>query len=279
MKVIKKINNNVAICLDNNNNELIAFGKGIGFQKVPYELTDISKIERTYYGVNSSYISLINEIPEDIFEISAKIVEWAKTKLTKELSVNIVFTLADHIHFAIKRYEEKINVKMPLGYEIEHLYETEMMIGKKSVAYINRRKKIKLGKSEAVGIAMHFINAENQYTKNVEETMNDDQIIEGITNLIEKKLKRKINNNNFNYARFISHMQYLLKRRKAQSTLNSDNDKMFTLLKEEYPETYDCVVDIKEYLKEYLNWSLNNEELLYLMLHVNRLYSREDCNH
>ena len=162
MKVIKKINNNVAICLDNNNNELIAFGKGIGFQKVPYELTDISKIERTYYGVNSSYISLINEIPEDIFEISAKIVEWAKTKLTKELSVNIVFTLADHIHFAIKRYEEKINVKMPLGYEIEHLYETEMMIGKKSVAYINRRKKIKLGKSEAVGIAMHFINAENQ---------------------------------------------------------------------------------------------------------------------
>ena len=257
----------------------MAFGKGIGFQKVPYELTDISKIERTYYGVNSSYISLINEIPEDIFEISAKIVEWAKTKLTKELSVNIVFTLADHIHFAIKRYEEKINVKMPLGYEIEHLYETEMMIGKKSVAYINRRKKIKLGKSEAVGIAMHFINAENQYTKNVEETMNDDQIIEGITNLIEKKLKRKINKNNFNYARFISHMQYLLKRRKAQSTLNSDNDKMFTLLKEEYPETYDCVVDIKEYLKEYLNWSLNNEELLYLMLHVNRLYSREDCNH
>ena len=65
MKVIKKINNNVAICLDNNNNELIAFGKGIGFQKVPYELTDISKIERTYYGVNSSYISLINEIPEE----------------------------------------------------------------------------------------------------------------------------------------------------------------------------------------------------------------------
>ena len=95
MKVIKKINNNVAVCLDNNNNELIAFGKGIGFQKVPYELTDIRKIERTYYGVNHSYLGLVNEIPEDIFDISAKIVEWAKTKLTKELSVNIVFTLVN----------------------------------------------------------------------------------------------------------------------------------------------------------------------------------------
>lgn len=279
MKVIKKINNNVAVCLDNNNNELIAFGKGIGFQKVPYELTDISKIERTYYGVNQSYIGLVNEIPEDIFDISAKIVEWAKTKLTKELSVNIVFTLADHINFAIKRYKDKMNIKMPLGYEIEHLYETEMMIGKKAVSYINRRKKIKLGKSEAVGIAMHFINAEDQYTKASEKTMDDDQIIEKITELIEQKLKRKINKKNFNYARFVSHMQYLLKRRQAQSTLNSDNDKMFELLKDEYPETYDCVLEIRDYLKEYLNWSLNNEELLYLMLHVNRLYSREDCNH
>ena len=279
MKVIKKINNNVAVCLDNNNNELIAFGKGIGFQKVPYELTDISKIERTYYGVNHYYIGLVNEIPEDIFDISAKIVEWAKTKLTKELSVNIVFTLADHINFAIKRYKDKMNIKMPLGYEIEHLYETEMMIGKKAVSYINRRKKIKLGKSEAVGIAMHFINAEDQYTKASEKTMDDDQIIEKITELIEQKLKRKINKKNFNYARFVSHMQYLLKRRQAQSTLNSDNDKMFELLKDEYPETYDCVLEIRDYLKEYLNWSLNNEELLYLMLHVNRLYSREDCNH
>ena len=31
MKVIKKINNNVVICLDHNNRELVAFGRGIGF--------------------------------------------------------------------------------------------------------------------------------------------------------------------------------------------------------------------------------------------------------
>ena len=45
MKVIKKINNNVALCLDGNQRELIAFGKGIGFKPIPYELTDLSVIE------------------------------------------------------------------------------------------------------------------------------------------------------------------------------------------------------------------------------------------
>ena len=33
MRVLRTINNNVVICLDNNENEVVAFGKGIGFKK------------------------------------------------------------------------------------------------------------------------------------------------------------------------------------------------------------------------------------------------------
>ena len=65
MKVIKNINNNVSLCLDSNNNEVVAFGKGIGFTKPPYEV-DLDKIQRTYYGIDPTYINMINDIPEDI---------------------------------------------------------------------------------------------------------------------------------------------------------------------------------------------------------------------
>ena len=37
MRVIRNINNNVALCLDGNGNEVVAFGKGIGFKKPPYD--------------------------------------------------------------------------------------------------------------------------------------------------------------------------------------------------------------------------------------------------
>ena len=37
MKVIKNINNNISLCLDSRNNEVVAFGKGIGIPKPPYE--------------------------------------------------------------------------------------------------------------------------------------------------------------------------------------------------------------------------------------------------
>lgn len=72
MKVIKNINNNCALCVDNAGKELVAFGKGIGFTKPPYEI-DLSLIRKTYYEVDESYINLIKEIPKEILMIAEKL--------------------------------------------------------------------------------------------------------------------------------------------------------------------------------------------------------------
>ena len=277
MRVIKKINNNVVKCLDNNGNELIAFGNGIGFPKTPYELNDMSKIKHTYYNLKLKYLGLLNEIPEDIFEISAKIVDYSKGRIMNEINSNIVFTLADHINFAIQRYNKNMIIKMPFSYDVQHLYETEMDIGEKAIAFINKIKKIHLSKDEAASIALHFINAENIKAPQGSK-INENQVITDITKLIEHKTKLNIDRKGFNYSRFVSHMQYLLKRQESNTNISSDNEKAFEMLKNEYPETYECVLDIEKYIMKNLGWNPSSEELLYLILHVNRLCSREDCN-
>ena len=38
MKVVKNIHNNISLCIDSKGNEVVAFGKGIGFMKPPYEV-------------------------------------------------------------------------------------------------------------------------------------------------------------------------------------------------------------------------------------------------
>ena len=55
MKVIKNINNNISLCLDSRNNEVVAFGKGIGFTKPPYDVP-LSKIDRTFYDHHMSFL-------------------------------------------------------------------------------------------------------------------------------------------------------------------------------------------------------------------------------
>ena len=59
MKLLKKINNNYALALDSNGEEIIVSGRGIGFQKMPCDLNDLSLISRTYYDIDLKYMHTI----------------------------------------------------------------------------------------------------------------------------------------------------------------------------------------------------------------------------
>ena len=76
--MIKKLNNNFAICIDGQNRQLIAYGKGIGFPKTPYEITDLNLIDRTFYDIDNKYFSLVGELPENILSFTAKLIDIAR---------------------------------------------------------------------------------------------------------------------------------------------------------------------------------------------------------
>lgn len=274
MKVVKKINNNVAICLDSNNCELVAFGKGIGFPKMPYEIQDLSLIDRTFYDLDSNIMSLFNEIPDPVMQVSMEIVDKATVYLNTNFSDAFVFTLADHLHFTIQRCQEGMVIENMLFYELQHLYVKEMELAQWARRLIYRRLFVNLPKEEEENIAMHFINAQLVAKKQDEES-DLTRMIEDVTSIVEKELNLLINRDDFNYSRFIIHLQYLLKRKDKKVVIHTSNLKMFEKMKEEYVDVYQCVLKIKEYFEKILNWQLNDEELLYLMLHVNRFYSRE----
>lgn len=211
VKVIKNINNNTAICLDSQGKEIVAIGKGIGFKKPPYEI-DLGKIEKTYYDLAPELVKMIRNIPSEIFEISACIVNRVNLTLSNPVNSNIVVTLADHIAFSIQRFRKNMALKMPLIYDVQHMYGEEMKIGEYGLRLIEKRMKIHLPRDEAAYIALHIVNAEEQY-KN-KKTLSDEEMIEYITVLIEQEIKIRIDRNHFNYSRFVSHMHYLFKRGK-----------------------------------------------------------------
>lgn len=126
MTVVKKINNNAAICRDGNGQELIAFGRGIGFPHTPYELADLSRIDRTFYNVSSQYIPLLNDIPQEIIQFTARMVTSIQDRLPYETNSNLVLTLADHISFAIERSRRGIYVR--IGYMNDHLVQVREAI-------------------------------------------------------------------------------------------------------------------------------------------------------
>ena len=74
MKAIKKLNNNVAYCVDASGKDVIALGKGLGFGSFPRELS-LVEIERTFYNIDPRVAEAISNIDDEIFRVSVEIID------------------------------------------------------------------------------------------------------------------------------------------------------------------------------------------------------------
>ena len=93
---------------------------------------------------------------------------------------------------------------------------------------------------------------------------------------ISRKRLRLIQKNGFNYNRFVTHLQYLMKRLENHEAVDSGNAELMPQLKENYPAVYACAEKIATYMKARYGQQLSEEEIVYLMIHINRLMSREE---
>lgn len=272
MKIVKKINNNVALALDAKEHELVVFGKGIGFPPMPYELEDLSCVQRTFYDVNEKYFDLLRDVPEAIVLAADDIADTAREELNCTLNANLTYALADHLNFAIQRSREGLSVSTPLAYDIRHLYPQEYAIAKEGMHQLCKTLDITLPDNEIVSIAMHIITAENE-VGDMHSTILTAKVISEITHLVEEKLGVKLDKDTFSYSRFAMHLRYLVQRMMHGKSFNAENsmDAIFIAMRKEYPEIYTCVTQIDQFLQNTYGWVCSREEQLYLILHIQRV--------
>lgn len=275
MKIIKKINNNVALALDSAGTEVVVFGRGIGFPAMPYELTDLSKIQRTFYDIRSSYVEMTAALPEDLILLAADIVEIARCNLDCDLNPNLSFTLADHLNFAIERFQNGMELQTPLAYDIAHFYPVEIDLGRQALEIIRRQKGIALPESEVTNIALHLINGEME-NNDIHETLAVTKVIRDVTNLIEENLGITLDTTGFNYSRFIMHIRYLLRRMQEGTQESNGMSMAMRSLIVKYPKVYTCTMRVVKYFSRNYQWECTEDEILYLFMHINRLRERSD---
>ena len=87
-----------------------------------------------------------------------------------------------------------------------------------------------------------------------------------------------VDRDGFNYYRFVTHMHYMMKRTLDDTMIDSQNRELFESMKKEYPDIYSCAVKVAALIDQKLQKHLSEEEILYLILHINRLCAREDCD-
>ena len=81
----------------------------------------------------------------------------------------------------------------------------------------------------------------------------------------------KLDKDSYSYYRFTTHIRYLIQRLMSGTQSETGSGSMVKMLANDYPKTYICPKKIAAFLQKQENWCCNDEELLYLMLHINRV--------
>lgn len=274
MQIIRSINTSAAIGLDSGGHEVVLLGKGIGFPKTPYELEDLSVIDRSFYDVDPRYLDMLSSLQQPVLMASADLVEQAEVNLECPLNPNLPFTLADHLQFAMERVARGIDLTAPLAYDVKHLYPKEYELGELALDIFQDYTGSRLPDSEAVTIALHLINAEAE-TGDEHRVSAMLQVISEVDEIVERKLAFKLDKESYSYSRFAMHLRYLIQRLSAGTPVENIGGTMLKPLANEYPDIYMCALSVRDHLKKNYCWACNDEETLYLMLHINRVREKE----
>lgn len=249
---------------------------GVGFPKMPYELTDLSRIERTFYDVNPKYFGMAADLPRPLVLACAEITERAEIELDCALNPNLPFTLADHLNFAAERLRKGIEISTPLAYDVRHLYPKETELAKQARELLAREAGLKLPDSEVVNIALHLINAEAE-AGDMHSMMMTLKALSDVDGIVEKQLDITLNKESFSYSRFSMHLRYLIQRLASGRQVEERISGMLAQMRREYPQVYQCARAIADYFQTTWNWKCNDEETVYLMLHISRLQEKHEA--
>lgn len=274
MIISRVFNNNAVAVQTDDNQDAVLIGSGIGFGKKAGEQAEAGRAEKIYYiqsDMQTKFLKFLGNTDETYLNIADAILKHA-SEIGLKIAPQVIVALTEHISFAVQRFHDGVHLPNLMLSEIQAYYPQEYEVGVWGVDLINSTLHESLDKDEAGYIAMHVINgAENMDVKHTVETL---EFVKGTINCIEQSYSIKIDMNRFETQRLITHLKFLSQRVFLSKTLDSDTTKdMYQFLIENHPEHSKFVDLYRGYVKERFGYSLSEQELVYILIHITKFLS------
>lgn len=273
-RVIKALNHNSVMAVDmTNNKEYILLGKGIGFGRKVNERMEVPADTKVYLlqqeSERGSSKEIVSSIEPEFLEIANAIIIEAE-KQFKKIDTGILFPLADHIAFAVKRMKNHAQISNPLTPDIKALFSEEYEVAKKGKKIFMEMEGIDISDDEVGYIALHIHSAlENE---KVSQAMQTAAIIRECITIIEQNIGKKIDIDSLSYSRLMSHIKYMTARAAKGETIKLD---MNDYIKERFPKAFVIAENVCRKLGRELKAEFKPVEIGYLAMHIERVFTDE----
>lgn len=276
MKVSQILNNNVAI-VSRGNNEVIVYAKGLAFRKKVGQIIHENEIEKTYVLDSNDMLEhfsyLLSHSDANHITLVNQIIAYGEEKLNEKSNDYLSLTLLDHIEFALKRAAKGQFIRSPLTWEVKKFYPQHFDIGMYALNLINEQFQLVFPEDEAVSIALHFVNLQED-KNNLDETIRSMESLRDILSIIQYHFQLKLDEGSMNYMRLMTHLQYFIQRIMTQNSYEENDLILNEQIKTMYTDSFECVEKIRVYIQQKYASDLTIDEETYLMLHIHRVTNR-----
>lgn len=278
--IIEKVyNNNIVLSHNDSGEEVIVMGRGLAFQKQKGDLLEESLIEKVFLSEKADENAQLKKLIQDIdlaeIELSKEIILMAEKALERPFSNTIYLSFTDHLHYTIERARDGVFIPNPLLYEIKRFYPKEFKLAKEALKMIEERLNLSFPESEAAFIALHLAN--NMATPDgLAITMKSTEIVRDILSIISTFFGLVFDETSLSYTRMVTHLQYFVQRILTDKSYEEEDDFLYELVQSKYPRAFKCGLRIKSYLENNRTLEVRESEMIYLVIHINRVVQEAD---
>lgn len=268
--ILKSYNNNI-VSVKINGHERILFEKGIGFRKkLGDKIEKGTEVEKIFVLEDEdnlkNFKQVIENVDEEFLILCEKMISYIENELKEDLDEMIHVALVDHLNFAVQRLSINEEIENPFLMEIKALYEKEYTLAEKVAETLQNEKNITIPVSEIGFIALHIHSARN--CGKLSNTLKSTHIISSIVEYVEKQIDVQIDKNSLDYARFLTHLRFTIKRILSDISIKNDFIKE---IKSKYKLSYKIAYGASKILIEQLQKNVTVDEIAYLSMHLERL--------
>ncbi|MCI5530339.1 MAG: PRD domain-containing protein [Blautia sp.] len=272
---IKKVlNHNVVIGYDSESwSDYLIMDKGIGFGRKTGDVVQPGGRAAIYSLKKANDRGDAREMAETIpavyLEIASEVLDKVEEVFGK-IDRNILFPMADHIEYAVKRVRNNEQISNPLTEDIRILFHMEYKTAGCIREILMQKMGILIDDDEVGYIALHIHSAIED--EKVSHAMQMARAVRECISYVEQEVGKPIDVMSLSYNRLMNHIRYMVARTMSGETLKVN---MNDYMRVKFPQAFEMAETVCRHIERNLKCKLSDAEVGYLAMHIERVASDE----
>ena len=248
-------------------------GKGVGFGRKVAERIEVRPEDRLYslqkYKERGGAKEIVKSIAPEFLELTNAVLNEAE-KVFGTIDRMVLFPLADHIAFAVKRIQNHEQISNPLTEDIRVLFHMEFKVAESIRPLLKKQFQIDIEDDEIGYVALHIHSAIED--EKVSQAMQMARSVRECISMVEEAIGKPIDIASLSYNRLMNHIRYMVARALSGEKLKVN---MNDYMEVKFPESFGMAQVICDRVGTSLGVKLEEVETGYLAMHIERVANDE----